>query len=352
MTQQRGIELAALFYAEVVRPIVIDIPHSAALLGEGSEVLGFDTDRSHDHAWGPRCQVFVDPANVERARAQMAVQLPETFAGLPTRFFRWQTGEVEHHVEIDTLAAWMTGWIGFDPTSGMTNTRWLTTPQQLLLEVTRGAVFRDDDGSLTSLRDSLRWYPHDVWLLIMARQWNGIAELEPFIGRTEDVGDEFGSHLVTAKLTRTIVGMCFMQERTYAPYDKWLGSAFAELDLPDSLRSDVAQLLDATSFNDRQNALVRTLQTLAARHNALGLTSHVDEALGPFDVHINGAQRPYQVLNAGRFAGACRDAILDDRLRPLHAVGSADQLLTMTDTLVHFSDWPRRLAELYESPTD
>lgn len=55
MTQQRGIELAALFYAEVVRPILMDIPHSAALLGEGSEVLGFDSVRSHDHAWGSSC---------------------------------------------------------------------------------------------------------------------------------------------------------------------------------------------------------------------------------------------------------------------------------------------------------
>lgn len=352
MMRQGGIELAALFYGEVVQPILGGIRHSAALLGEGSEVLGFDTDRSHDHAWGPRCQVFVDPENVECVRARVAAQLPETFEDVSTRFFRWQTGEIEHHVEIDTLAAWMTAWIGFDPTSGMTDVRWLTTPQQLLVEVTRGAVFRDDDGSLSRLRESLRWYPRDVWLLVLARQWHDIAELEPFIGRTAEAGDAFGSHLAAAKLTRALVRMCFLQERTYAPYDKWLGSALAQLALPVSLKADLAELLGARSLDDREHAMVRTLQTLAARHNALGLTSPVAGTIAPFDVQINGAQRPYQVLNAGRFADACRDAMVDDRLRALHAVGSVDQLLNMTDTLVHFSDWPRRLAPLYESAGD
>ena len=41
-----GLELSRQFYDELVRPIVDarypGLPHSAALLGRGSEVLGFD----------------------------------------------------------------------------------------------------------------------------------------------------------------------------------------------------------------------------------------------------------------------------------------------------------------------
>jgi hypothetical protein len=42
-------ELSRAFYAEVVRPLLGDRPHGAALLGWGSDVLGYDTERSTDH---------------------------------------------------------------------------------------------------------------------------------------------------------------------------------------------------------------------------------------------------------------------------------------------------------------
>ncbi len=41
MTFLSGIELSRRFYAEAVAPVVGG-PHSAALVGPGSEVLGFD----------------------------------------------------------------------------------------------------------------------------------------------------------------------------------------------------------------------------------------------------------------------------------------------------------------------
>ena len=55
-----GLELAGQFYADVVRPLLDEqfpgLCYSAALLGPGSEVLGFDSARSTDHDWGPRLQ--------------------------------------------------------------------------------------------------------------------------------------------------------------------------------------------------------------------------------------------------------------------------------------------------------
>lgn len=51
-----GIEVARDFWEKVVRPILAtqlpDAPWQAALIGTGSEVLGFDTVRSTDHSWG------------------------------------------------------------------------------------------------------------------------------------------------------------------------------------------------------------------------------------------------------------------------------------------------------------
>ena len=62
-----GVELASLYYAEIVRPLLDEefpgFRYTAALIGPGSEVLGFDSWRSTDHDWGPRLQLFLFDAD-------------------------------------------------------------------------------------------------------------------------------------------------------------------------------------------------------------------------------------------------------------------------------------------------
>lgn len=163
-----GIDLARALYIEHVAALLDGIPHGAALLGEGSEVLGFDTERSTDHAWGPRLQVFVGEGIAGEARRRIEAGLPDEVLGRPTRFYRWQEEAVAHHVEVEPLGSWLTRQLGFDPRDGVTTSRWLATPQQSLLHVTAGAVLADHDGELTRVRKLLAWYPKDVWLWTMA----------------------------------------------------------------------------------------------------------------------------------------------------------------------------------------
>src|SRR4029450_2280481 len=53
-----GVELSRAFYEEVVAPLLAGEQHAAALLGTGSDVLGYDTVRSTHHGWGPRLRLF------------------------------------------------------------------------------------------------------------------------------------------------------------------------------------------------------------------------------------------------------------------------------------------------------
>jgi hypothetical protein len=89
-----GLRLAGEFYAEAVRPLLDDefpgLRYAAALLGPGSEILGFDTERSTDHDWGPRLQVFLGADDAERHAApiteMLAERLPSVFCGYPVAF--------------------------------------------------------------------------------------------------------------------------------------------------------------------------------------------------------------------------------------------------------------------------
>jgi hypothetical protein len=325
-----GRTLAAAFYAEVVADLVGHEPHAAALLGWGSDVLGYDTARSTDHGWGPRLQVFVDDAAVDGVRQAVDAGLPSTFRGWPVRF-GWDEVAVRHGVEVTTLDHWLTERLGFVPAppTPIPTHDWLVTPQQALLGVTAGAVFHDGPGHLSTVRSALAWYPDQVWLWLLACQWQRVAQEEAFVGRTAEVGDDLGSRLVAARLARDVVRLCFLLERRYAPYSKWLGTAFAQLDAAAEVGPPLAAVLAAADHAGREQGLAAAYEAVARRFNALALSDPVDPTTRPYH------GRPFRVLHADRFAAACQARLTDPDLRELPLIGAVDQALDTTDILSH-----------------
>jgi hypothetical protein len=336
-----GLELAGAFFAEVVRPLLAEafprLPYAAALLGPGSEVLGYDSVRSTDHNWGPRLQLFLAAGDAGRHAAEitamLARRLPVSFRGYPTAFPSTDEpdGLARYRVTLTELGAWLTGQLGFDPRAPITVADWLATPTQLLAEVTAGAVFHDGPGELSRARARLSWYPRDVWLYVLACQWQRIAQEEAFPGRCAEAGDELGSAIVTARLARDLMRLCLLMRHRYPPYSKWLGTAFAQL--PDAaavtpdLTAAVTAAVTATGWPARQQHLSQACEMTAAIHNELGITP-------PLNTHTRGFfDRPYQVLDAGRFAAVLRQAITDPLIRQLPAVGAVDQFIDSTDAL-------------------
>ena len=321
-----GIDLARMFYIEVVRPLIKGRAHSAARLGSGSDVLGFDTPRSTDHGWGPQLQVFVAASEVDTIRRIIDSGLPEEFHGWPARF-GWDEVAVQHHVNVVSLEKWLESHLGFDPQVDITVQNWLTTPQQLLLEVTAGAVFHDQNGDLKRVRSKLEWYPNDIWLWLLACQWRRIAQEEAFVGRTAEVGDELGSRILTARLVRDLMRLCFLIERRYTPYSKWLGSAFRNLRIAPGLVPYLDAALKATDYPARETGLCSAYEYIARCYNQLNLTPPVDPEVRLF------YKRPFRVLGGDRFAEVCLAAIHDEWLKGQPLVGSIDQFVDSTDVL-------------------
>jgi len=320
-----ALDLGRDFYREVVASLLRDHRHSAALLGTGSEVLGYDTDRSTDHDWGPRLQIFVEPDAVQATRAALAGRLPDRFRGWPLSIGSDQR-EPAPRVDVQPLGTWLIGQLGIDPRDGLDALDWLAIPQQQLLGVVRGAVYADPDHELRAVRDRLAWYPHDVWLWLLACQWTRIFQEIAFVGRAAEVGDDLGSKIIAARLCREVMRLHFLQCRVYWPYTKWFGTAFAELPDSDGLSAALEQAVDAADYPTREAGLVRAYEIIASGHDDLGITDRIDWSIGSYFT------RPYQVLH-GEFAAACRAAIADDQLRRLPLVGSVDQFVDSTDVL-------------------
>jgi hypothetical protein len=156
------------------------------------------------------------------------------------------------------------------------------------------------------------------------------------------VGDELGSRILAGRLARDLVRLCFLLERRYAPYSKWLGTAFAELPGSPSIRRNLLTAVAATGFPEREESLVSAASAVAALHNARGVTRPVEEGVGTFH------SRPFRVLGSSRFVDACLERVRDSRLRELPLVGGIDQLADSTD-LLSSPGTPQARRALYDS---
>jgi hypothetical protein len=342
-----GLQLSEALYREAVAPILASefpgLVHSAARIGTGSDVLGFDTVRSTDHEWGPRLLLFLaeSDAAIHAAAIVEALRhtLPREIRGYPTNFGPTheagvrvlqpvETGPVEHKVEVTTLSRFLQERLGITSAQELDVLDWLTFSEQALLEVTTGALFHDGLGTLSETRALLAYYPHDVWLHLLAAQWVRISQQEPFVGRTGEVGDELGSALIAADLVRDVMRLGFLMERRYAPYSKWFGSAFARLACAAQLTPHLDVALAARRWHDRQQHLVQAYQIIATMHNDLGISRPLVTQASQFH------GRPFLVIQAGEFADAIRERIRDERVRNLpESVGSIDQFVDSTDVL-------------------
>lgn len=329
-----GLTLADSFYRGAVRPLLDrhfpELPHAAALLGQGSEVLGFDTARSRDHNWGPRLVLLLTDADQRSAEITtlLARHLPPSWHGHPTVFVYApdHDDEARHQVHVANLRPWLVRLLGFDPCDGVTTRDWLATPTQRLAEITAGRVFHDGPGDLTAVRRALAWYPDDVWRHVLACQWRRIAQEEAFPGRCAEVGDALGSAVVTARLVRDMMRLAMLMHRRYPPYTKWLGTAFAALDLGD-LSDHLLGALSTQDWPDREDHLVAAYRTLGAWQNELELADPVEPTVRFFH------DRPFRVLDSDRFVTALRAAITAPDIGRLPLSGAVDQYIDNTDAL-------------------
>lgn len=347
-----GLELCRLFYEEAVRPIMErrfpGLAHGAGRLEAGSEVLGFDTPTSMDHGWGLHVTLFVRREEWSRELAAeikrvMAAELPFEFRGFPTHFTQpWRVmtptdqRPIDHGVSLADAPGLLRAWLGADVLGGwpLRPEEWLTIPEDRLRSVVSGGVFRDDTGELALARERLRWYPRDVWLYLLAAQWLRVGQEEMFMGRCGDLGDELGSRVVAARLVRELMRLCLLMERQYAPYSKWLGSAFARLSCALDLTPALLGATGGGTWREREGHLCKAYERIASMHSALAITDPLAVETQP-----RSASRPFRTVGADRFWRALRDAMPEGELKTLAAdqhaiIGNTSQWVDSTDALV------------------
>ena len=325
-----GLKLCEDFYFGVVKPLLDkefpSLVYSAALIGYGSDVLGYDNPTSMDHNWGPRMQIFLPEKDVinytDKINVFLRQNLPPEFMGFPTnfslpRYDHTQTMElkssppINHLIEIVCLETYIKKYLGDINIDEMELTDWINLNDQQLLEITSGRVFYDGLGTLIPLREKFQFYPWEVWIFRLAQYWKQIQDEEPFIGRCIENDDFTGLKILAARLTETIMKICFYIEKRYIPYGKWFGSAFNRLDC----YSNVGELADTVLTENEpariESGLCRLYERTVELHNMRGelpaLDNHIRDFFG----------RPYRVIFAETIAATLMESITDPELLKL-----------------------------------
>jgi hypothetical protein len=355
----KGLELNRLFYQQAVRPLLNkhfpDLPYAAATLGTGSEVFGFDTEMSCDHDWGPGIILFLQDDDIHQGASIKDVfsqTLPNKFMGYPTRFATSSTDpgtlimsskSKQHRVFVTTVKKFVHYHLDFDLNSALTPADWLSFPSQRLRGIVDGALYHDDVGELTALRQTFRWYPHDVWLYILAAGWQRVGQEQPLMSRAGFVGDELGSSIIGSRLIRDLMSLCFLMEKKYAPYPKWLGSAFKTLEAASTLLPILATAQSASHWQVREAALNQACEYLTSQFNHLGISAALPEKVSGFH------NRPFRVIDGERCAAMILEHVQDPtvkRLAEKPLIGSIDQVSDNTD-LRSSPFWRKQLLNLY-----
>ncbi|QHT59700.1 DUF4037 domain-containing protein [Paenibacillus lycopersici] len=334
MPFMRGSELCRRFHNEIVEPAMADtfarLPYSAALMGPGSEVLGYDTEMSTDHDWFPRVYLFLDRqdyGHAERIEAALREVAPERFYGFPVDIGR---------SVITTVPDFLESHLGVSRDERLEPADWLTFPSQSLLEMTQGDVYRDELGQLAALRSRFEYYPRDSWLYILASVWQRIGQEEHLMLRAGFAGDELGSAIIASRLVRDMMNLCFLMERQYAPYPKWFGTAFKRLACADSLYPSLWTAQTAATWREREHALNHAYRHLAHMHNGSGITERIPGDASPF------YDRPFHVTKGETIAGLIASRIEDAAMRRLagnRLIGGIDQITDSTD-FRKLGKWP------------
>ena len=118
-----GLDLSEALYEEAVKPVLDkhfpDLSYSAARIGQGSDVLGYDTAQSMDHGWGPQLQIFLKDSDYGSLKEEIDELLRQNLLyeirGFPTNFGNHDdgtigmemitSGPVNHGVTINTVSA-------------------------------------------------------------------------------------------------------------------------------------------------------------------------------------------------------------------------------------------------------
>lgn len=266
--RQTGLELGRELAHQVAQDIELNLPDLApymclALVGTGSECLGFDDAISEDHDFTKRCQLFL-PADIHETNKER----------LQSYFKNYAYGTVQ----IECISEFYQRYTLY-PEGPQCEKEFRRVPQDLLCTATNGEVFLDNFGSFTHIRQRLlAYYPEDIRLRKIAYELNQLAQSGQYnLPRMLQRGDTIAASLALHQFVHHYMLLVHLFNKSYAPFYKWLYRHSCTLPiLGNTVKHGIVELLDAP-ITDTKSHIDRLCSAIIQELQRNGLsTSPID----------------------------------------------------------------------------
>ena len=311
----KGLELSRAFYEAHGKPMLEEnfpnlLPFLAVgLFGSGSECFGYDDDISRDHDYEPGFCIFLPGEDIVSRREEFLLErayakLPRRFMGLE-RSIMLPVGGARHGVfRTGDFFRRMTG----SPDGSLELLQWLSIPEQALAEATNGALFLDNYGEVSRIRQALSGFPEDIRLKRLAGHLLLMAQSGQYnYRRCLQHGESAAAQLAVTEFVRSCLSVIFLLNCRYQPFYKWAFRALRELPLLSSLAPSLEELLTTGNNAEQAERKAAAIEDISARIlfelSAQSLT------------RVSGAELE-------RHAYSVNDRIRDANLRNMHILSA------------------------------
>lgn len=335
----KGLELCKGFFFDIAKPIMDknypNLTYSAGLIGYGSDVLGYDDEVSKDHMWGPRFYLFLSENDIEKKQdifETFCENFPYQYKGFSVNFTEpdrndngvqhpefISSGNVNPLIFIQTIDEFLTDELGTSDLENLHSLDWLVFSEHRLLSLVSGTLFVDK-LNITEKLSLLNYYPKEVKEYLIASNWDIIASEQAFVKRCGECGDDMGSRIICARIAERLMRLCFLYKEVYAPYSKWFGTAFEQLEVDNNIKNALKNALCADTLESRENNLVQAQALVAELHNMSGITEQV-----PYDIESYFG-RNIKVIFADKFSDAVSKNLKGTPLEQIPLIGTLSQV--------------------------
>lgn len=255
-----------------------------ALVGTGSECLGFDDKTSEDHDFLSRCQLFLTDSDYNLYQESLNKAFKIFTSSLKKHLTKNNidtdvVGNIANiigniNIEIFSISSFYKYYTLFED-GPKTEYEYRKVPMDLLCVATNGKVFMDNLGEFSKIRNRLlKFYPEDIRLKKIAYQLNKMAQSGQYnYNRMIKRNDIVAANIAQAEFINHYLNLVHLLNKKYMPFYKWAYKNATYLPILGEFTKNKLRNLSEVSIYDKSKVIEEICCTVVFELNRLGYSN-------------------------------------------------------------------------------